>query len=223
VIGALAVARDAGSAPFDPLSVDAVTALASHAGTAVANVRAHEETSKQSITDPLTGAGNLRHLTSTLAKEVERASRFSRPLSLLMLDLDHFKQVNDTAGHAFGDAVLREFARRLGGCLREVDVVARYGGEEFVVVLPETASEGACAVAARIVEAVRQEPFRAGGKSRTVTVSVGVSAFPDHGRNASELTRAADAALYAAKHEGRDRWVLAGGSGGKGVAVAQTG
>jgi two-component system cell cycle response regulator len=223
VIGVLAVARDVGEAPFDRLALDAVTALAAHAGTAVANVRAHEETSRQSVTDPLTGAGNYRHLKSTLAKEVERATRFDRPLSLLMLDLDHFKQVNDSAGHAFGDAVLREFARRLFGCLREVDVVARYGGEEFVVVLPETAAEGACAVAERIVEAVRRDLFRAGNKSRTVTVSVGVSSFPDHGRTSSELMRAADAALYTAKRDGRDRWVLAGGSGGKGVAVAQTG
>ena len=223
IIGALAVARDVGSAPFDPLALEAVTALATHAGTAVANVRTHEETSKQSITDPLTGAGNLRHLTTTLTKEVERANRFNRPLSLLMLDLDHFKQVNDTAGHAFGDSVLREFARRLTACLRDVDVVARYGGEEFVVVLPETAADGACAVAARIVDAVRSEPFRASGKGRTVTVSVGVAAFPDHGRIASELTRAADAALYEAKHGGRDRWVLAGGSPGTGVRVAQTG
>jgi len=223
VIGALGVARQTGSAPFDALAIEAVTALAKHAGTAVANVRAHEETSRQSLTDPLTGAGNFRHLTATMAKEVERANRFNRPLSLLMLDLDHFKQVNDTQGHAFGDAVLREFARRLGGCLREVDVVARYGGEEFVVVLPETAAEGASAVAARIVEAVRKEPFRAGGSSRTVTVSVGVSSFPDHGRTSSELMRAADGALYAAKHAGRDRWCLAGGSGGKGVPVAQTG
>jgi diguanylate cyclase (GGDEF)-like protein len=223
VIGALGVARETGSAPFDELAIEAVTALAKHAGTAVANVRAHEETSRQSLTDPLTGAGNFRHLTATMAKEVERANRFNRPLSLLMLDLDHFKQVNDTQGHAFGDAVLREFARRLGGCLREVDVVARYGGEEFVVVLPETAAEGASAVAARIVDAVRKEPFRAGGSSRTVTVSVGVSSFPDHGRTSSELMRAADGALYAAKHAGRDRWCLAGGSGGKGVPVAQTG
>jgi diguanylate cyclase (GGDEF)-like protein len=223
LIGALAVARPAGAAPFDDLAVSAVTALAAHAGTAVANVRAHEETSRLSVTDPLTGAYNFRHLTTTMAREVERATRFTRPLSLLMLDLDHFKQVNDTQGHAFGDAVLREFARRLGACLREVDVVARYGGEEFVVVLPETGAEGACAVATRIVEAVRKEPFRAAGHSRTVTVSVGIAAFPDHGRSAPELMRSADGALYAAKHGGRDRWALAGGSGGKGMSVAQTG
>jgi diguanylate cyclase (GGDEF)-like protein len=223
VIGALAVARAPGAAPFDGLAIEAVSALASHAGTAVANVRAHEETSRQSVTDPLTGAGNFRHLTSTMAKEVERATRFNRPLSLLMLDLDHFKQVNDTAGHAFGDTVLREFARRLSGCLRDVDVVARYGGEEFVVVLPETASEGASAVANRIVEAVRRDPFRGSGASRTVTVSIGVAAFPDHGGTSADLMRAADAALYSAKHAGRDRWCLATGTGGKGVAVAQTG
>jgi diguanylate cyclase (GGDEF)-like protein len=223
VVGALAVARQSGSAPFDPLALEAVSALAEHAGTAIANVRAHEETSRQAVADPLTGVGNFRHLTATMARETERATRFNRPLSVLMLDLDHFKQVNDSQGHAFGDAVLREFARRLTACLREVDVVARYGGEEFVVVLPETAADGASAVAARIVEAVRKEPFRAGGKSRTVTVSVGVSAFPDHGRTSAELMRAADSALYVAKHEGRDRWVLAGGSQGKGVPVAQTG
>jgi len=223
VIGALAVAREPGAAPFDDQATQAIGALARHAGTAVANVRAHEETARQSVTDPLTGAGNFRHLTSTMAKEVERATRFNRPLSLLMLDLDHFKQVNDTQGHAFGDAVLREFARRLSGCLREVDVVARYGGEEFVVVLPETAAEGASAVAARIVEAVRREPFRAAGNTRTVTVSIGVASFPDHGRTSSELMRAVDGALYVAKNAGRDRWCLAGAPEAGATAIAQTG
>jgi diguanylate cyclase (GGDEF)-like protein len=220
-IGALAVARAEGTDPLDAGAAHAVQALATHTGTAVANVRAHEETRRQSVTDPLTGTGNFRQLTTTLNREVERATRFTRPLSVLMLDLDHFKQVNDTQGHAFGDAVLREFAHRLTDCLREVDVVARYGGEEFAVVLPETDSSGAASVATRIVAAIRSEPFTCLGHVRAVTVSAGVASFPDHGRTAAEVMRAADGALYAAKRGGRDRWCVAG-SVGDGTPLAMS-
>jgi two-component system, cell cycle response regulator len=209
IVGALAVARDAGAPAFDDAAVRAVEVLAESAGIAVANALDHEETKRLSVTDALTGAGNFRHLSTTLAREVERATRFSRPLSVVMLDLDHFKDVNDTHGHAFGDAVLREFARRLQDCLREVDTVARYGGEEFTVVLPETGADGAGSVAARIVQAVRSAPFAGGALSAEVTVSAGVASFPDHGRTATEILRAADAALYVAKSAGRDRWCLA--------------
>jgi diguanylate cyclase (GGDEF)-like protein len=209
VLGVLAVARPAGAPVFTEADVDTLQDLARHAGAAVANALAHEETRRLSVTDPLTGAGNFRQLSTTLAREVERATRFGRPLSVVMLDLDHFKAVNDTHGHPFGDAVLREFARRLQDCLREVDTVTRYGGEEFTVVLPETGADGAAAVAGRIVRAVRERPFAVGVRSAQVTVSAGVAAFPDHGRTASEILRAADGALYAAKGAGRDRWCLA--------------
>ncbi|HYY11577.1 MAG TPA: GGDEF domain-containing protein, partial [Kineosporiaceae bacterium] len=204
-----AVARRAGAPAVGDDAVEALEDLARHAGAAVANALAHEETRRLSVTDPLTGAGNFRQLSTTLAREVERATRFGRPLSVVMLDLDHFKAVNDGHGHPFGDAVLREFARRLQDCLREVDTVTRYGGEEFTVVLPETGADGAAAVAARIVRAIRDRPFTVGARSAEVTVSAGVASFPDHGRTASELLRSADQALYAAKGAGRDRWCLA--------------
>jgi diguanylate cyclase (GGDEF)-like protein len=209
VIGVLTVARRAGAPSLDDTALAAVGALASHAGTAVGNVQVHEEVRRLSVTDPLTGAGNVRQLSTTLSREVERAHRFGRPLSVLMLDLDHFKAVNDTHGHDYGDVVLREFARRLSGCLREVDTVARYGGEEFAVVLPETDSEGATRVAERILEAIRTEPFGPPEQPWPLTTSIGIASYPIHGRVAAEILRSADTALYTAKRDGRDRWAKA--------------
>jgi diguanylate cyclase (GGDEF)-like protein len=209
VLGAVVVGDPEGGT-FSTEARAALVALSRQAGTAVHNVQDHRETQRLSVTDPLTGAGNFRHLSTTLAREVERALRFDRPLSVLMLDLDHFKEVNDTWGHARGDTVLRELARRLGDCVREVDTVARYGGEEFALVLPETDLEGAEMVAQRVVESVGSEPFTAPDAPLVaVTVSVGVAAFPLHGHNAGDVMRAADRALYAAKSSGRNQWCTA--------------
>ncbi len=211
VIGVLDLYDRVDATAFDEADLATIRTFASQATVAVDNVLLHEEAQRLSITDGLTGLWNFRYFTMTVAKEIERAARFGRPLALLMLDLDHFKVVNDTHGHPRGDAVLVEFAGRLKGQVRDVDTVARYGGEEFVVVLPETDEEGARLAAERICDAMRRRPFGdPDALPVDVTVSAGVAVFPTHGASSSALLRMADEALYEAKRAGRDTWRMAG-------------
>ena len=187
-----------------------VRTFAGQAAVAVDNVLLHQEAQRLSLTDGLTGLWNFRYFSMTLAKEIERAARFGRPVALLMLDLDHFKAVNDTWGHQRGDSVLIELAARVRGQVRDVDTVARYGGEEVVVVLPETDEDGAVALAQRVCGAVGLAPFGSSQEAPVaVTVSVGVAVFPGHGSSAALLLAAADRALYVAKSSGRNTWRLA--------------
>jgi two-component system, cell cycle response regulator len=169
------------------------------------------EVQRLAVTDELTGLGNVRHLADSLRLEVERAARFRRTLGVLLLDLDHFKEVNDAHGHRAGDAVLTEFADRIKGVVREVDLAFRQGGEEFVILLPETDIAGSLTAARRIGEAVRAEPFTVGAVQIAVTVSIGVAVYPRHAGSGAETLEAADAALYAAKAAGRDTFSVAGG------------
>jgi diguanylate cyclase (GGDEF)-like protein len=195
---------------FDERDLATIRTFASQATVAVDNVLLHEEAQRLSVTDGLTGLWNYRYFTMTVAKEIERSSRFGRPLALLMLDLDHFKKVNDTLGHQRGDAVLVELAARVRAEVRDVDTVARYGGEEVVVVLPETDAAGAAQAAERICDAVRRDAFGEPGQVPVeVTVSVGAAVFPAHGGDAADLLRCADEALYEAKRTGRDTWRVA--------------
>ena len=158
-------------------------------------------------TDPLTQVLNRRALTIRLASELDRARRYDSVLSLLMIDLDHFKRINDTHGHLVGDDVLRDVAGMLQAAVRSVDLVARYGGEEFVVVLPETAEGGAIAFAERLRERVEAHEFRSGERLRLrMTLSVGVATFPSPRVDSGEdLFARADAALYRAKVDGRNQ------------------
>jgi diguanylate cyclase (GGDEF)-like protein len=215
VIGVIALYDRLDGRPFDAADEDALRTLAGQASIAVDNVHLHHEAQRLSTTDPLTGLWNFRYLSMSLAREIERSTRFDRPLAVLMLDLDHFKLVNDVHGHARGDSVLRELAHRVQEQIREVDTFARYGGEEFVVVLPETTVEGAAQHADRICQAVRREPFLSEGEPPLdITVSVGGAAFPEQGSTPATLMRSADRALYVAKGEGRDRWHVPGAPDG---------
>jgi diguanylate cyclase (GGDEF)-like protein len=163
-----------------------------------------------SITDALTGAYNRRYLMEQLPRELERCRRYAFPLSVLMCDIDHFKQINDVRGHAAGDDVLQQFAARAQKSIRSnSDWVARYGGEEFLIVLPETAHAGAMHVAEKIRQLIAATPFPTRTGEARVTVSVGVASTgpsgPDIMLKTEAMIRCADECLYRSKQEGRDR------------------
>ncbi|HEU0241807.1 MAG TPA: diguanylate cyclase [Micromonosporaceae bacterium] len=260
VRGVIALYDRAGGADFDDGDLQTVRTFAGHAAVAVDNVRLHDEARRLSHTDPLTGLYNFRHLQDTLGREINRSQRFGHPLCVMALDLDLFKHVNDTYGHGAGDAVLVEFARRVGSVIRGVDLAFRAGGEEFVLLLPETGAPGGSALAQRLGAVLRDTPmivpdvlratanlatmelplvrlaghdaWPADGSTGTgrvtssvsggppavaprhmarisITVSIGVAVFPDHGATARHLLEAADLALYAAKSAGRDTYRVA--------------
>lgn len=162
-----------------------------------------------SVTDMLTGVKNRRALDAALTIEVEHVGLTAAPLSMILLDIDHFKQYNDTFGHPAGDAVLHTLGKLLATTARANDLVARYGGEEFAVLLPNTSATGAVAVAERVRQAVAALPW----PNRAVTISVGVATLSSAARTATDLVRLADAALYAAKRSGRNRTMIAPDTG----------
>ena len=167
---------------------------------------ANRQLREMTLRDGLTGLFNRRHLEDTLQIEFERAGRYGNILSLIVIDLDFFKQVNDNHGHDFGDYVLQEFSRRLRQLTRSTDSCCRFGGEEFVVIMPQTTLEGATATGEKIRDVCRRRPFDNGQHSRTVTVSIGVAAIGHPNiRVANDLITLADKALYQAKHNGRDQ------------------
>jgi len=158
-----------------------------------------------SVTDDLTQLYNSRYLNQVLRREAKRASRSGRPLSLLFMDLDGFKGVNDTHGHQAGSKALVEASAVIRRCARETDVVARFGGDEFAIILPDTGSEGAAQVGDRVRERLGAHPFLAGdGLSLHLTASVGVATLPDVAASAEELVRAADMAMYQVKDSGKN-------------------
>jgi two-component system cell cycle response regulator len=157
------------------------------------------------ITDPLTGLFNRRHCEDVLENEFVRTVRYNTPLTCLMIDIDHFKEVNDQHGHRTGDAVLKEVAEILQRSSREIDTVARWGGEEFLVLLPQTGEENGEFIASRLVKVISERRFP-GIAGKRITVSIGIASAPDPSIDKGEkLTDAADFALYEAKARGRNR------------------
>jgi diguanylate cyclase (GGDEF)-like protein len=205
--GVMSVARS--GPPFDTHERDVFVYLLGQAAASIENISLHELVSEQAVTDDLTGLSNKRRFRELLEKEAARAQRFGHDLSLLMLDIDDFKRINDTHGHLQGDEVLRRIAAALDTESRGVDEPARYGGEEFAIALPETGLEGALEVAERIRTRIASQevPLLDGEGSVGITASIGAATMSGEPDDIEGLIAAADAALYEAKAAGKDRVV----------------
>lgn len=216
--GLLTLDHKATKEPYVQSDLDLLEALASQAIIAIKNAQLYEE----AITDSLTGLYHHKYFKLRLQEEIERAKRYHHPLSLLMLDLGHFKDINDRFGHPVGDGILKKVADILKKETRKVDIVARYGGEEFAVILPETGIAGAqvlaqrlhlhlkeaVLVADRLRKKIEEADFTAPtGERLKLTLSIGISYFggEDRGFSPQELIKRADTALYWAKQKGRNR------------------
>jgi diguanylate cyclase (GGDEF)-like protein len=195
---------------FGDDDVESLSALAVQAGVAIENARLHRVVERQAVTDALTGLANRRQFYEVLGREYERAQRFGTPLSLILLDIDDFKQINDTRGHLAGDAVLHGVATTLGELIREIDMAARYGGEEFAILLPQTGQEGAAQLAERLRREIAARPIRFGpDEIDGITASFGVAAGPEEAMTQIDLIASADAALYQAKRDGKNHVTVA--------------
>lgn len=188
---------------FQENEIQALESVADIVATAIQNAGHVEQIRQLAYRDGLTGIFNRRYFESRMRDELERASRYSYPLSVLMVDIDHFKNVNDDFGHLIGDEVLRQVSTIFTTHIRKVDFVCRFGGEEFAIIVPSTPGDKALAVAEKLRRKISSWHFP--GVPRSITVSIGVADFPEHGETRDALVRAADAALYLAKQKGRNR------------------
>jgi diguanylate cyclase (GGDEF)-like protein len=193
---------------FEPEDVQSLEAVADICAGAIQNANYFERVKQLAYVDGLTGIHNRRYFEMRIGEELERAARFQGRMAVIMVDIDHFKKLNDEFGHLLGDEVLRGVAAILRQQLRKLDVVCRYGGEEFAIILPETSGENAATVAEKLRRQVENHYFP--GVPRPVTISCGVADYPLLGTARDAVMAAADAALFAAKRTGRNRVVAAG-------------
>jgi diguanylate cyclase (GGDEF)-like protein/PAS domain S-box-containing protein len=188
---------------------DMAVILSEYLSLSIANIQLNERLARQSVRDPLTGLYNKRFMIESLEREIKRAERNRTQVGIIMADIDHFKQFNDKYGHAAGDKVLTQMGGFFKAGLRGSDVACRYGGEEFVFILLESSAENTFKRAGQMREEVKNlEVHYDGELLASITLSMGISTYPDQGSNAEDLLRVADAALYRAKQEGRDRIII---------------
>jgi len=210
VIGVLQLLNCLGQDDFNEHDQKLLTNLVDQAALAIERSDLYQTMSDLAATDDLTQLYNLRYFGRALDVELSRSRRYGLSLSLIFIDIDYFKRVNDRHGHLAGSRVLVEMARIIRDSFRVVDIVARYGGDEFVVILPETHMKRACEVAERVRQDVRNCSFlKEKGLSLKITASFGVAGFPEHTENKTELIHLADQAMYQSKVMGRDRTTLA--------------
>jgi diguanylate cyclase (GGDEF)-like protein len=194
---------------FSADELEAASLFAHVAASAWRNAQLYVELVNAAMTDPLTALYNSRWLRDAGERDIARAARGRQPLSLLLVDLDHFKTVNDTSGHAIGDVVLQHVAAQLRTAVRGADAVVRLGGEEFVLLLHDCSADGAWIAAEAVRGAVRDVVMPDECSVEGLTASIGIATYPAHGVTLDQLLGAADRAMYSAKHDGRDRSVRA--------------
>jgi diguanylate cyclase (GGDEF)-like protein len=207
ILGILALHSEKTNA-FSPYQIRLLEVLGNQASMSIANAGFHAEIERLAVTDGLTGLFNHRHFQERLTQEFKRLDRFSEPISLLLIDIDFFKKINDTYGHPVGDSVLKGVAEIIKKTIRNIDIPARYGGEEFAVVLLGTDANGALKMAERLRKAVMNTRFSSDKRPFHITVSIGISPYPDGIRKKEELIERADKALYFAKRSGRNQSIL---------------
>jgi diguanylate cyclase (GGDEF)-like protein len=205
-VGAMSLLRRKPNS-FTVNEINLLRKIAGQISKAIDTIAVYRHTRELSITDELTGVFNRRYFNQRYEREVQRAQRYGRALSLIMLDIDHFKIFNDTHGHLSGDAILKQVAQILEHSIRKADILARYGGEEFVVVLPEINKEQGRKVAEKLRSAIERNDFT-GGETQPlgrITISLGLAAFPEDADDVKELVDRADQGLYRAKESGRNQ------------------
>lgn len=195
--------------PITKEDIRLLTMFANQAGLAIENSRLYEKTVFLSNTDSLTGLFNHGYFQTVLNEKIKESNRDNKDLSLIMLDIDFFKNYNDSLGHQFGDKVLSKVALIIKNSIREADIAARYGGEEFAIILPDTTKEVACGIADRIRTSIEKQGFSGTDEQvpKNLTISAGISTFPEDAQNKEAIIKTADLALYKAKALGRNKTV----------------
>lgn len=204
VIGVIEIINSYEELNFDENDIQLITIIADFAAIALENARNYERINELVITDDLTGLYNSRQFGQLIENEVKRSERYEEPFSLVFLDLDHFKSINDTHGHLVGSRMLKEFGMLVGKQIRCSDMAARYGGDEFAIILPHTGKEQAAKTADHLLAVMKQTSFVSDDNTPiALTASFGVATFPDDANNRAGLIKAADCAMYEAKAGGR--------------------